>query len=77
MSQSTIGKCGGYRENSGRWKQSWYESLFAGKVYLQSSWELKYAKYLDENKINWIRNTKRFKYLDDKNQERYYIQIFI
>jgi hypothetical protein len=75
ISKSTKGKCGGFRKNSGRGKQSWYESYFAGKVYLQSSWELKYAKYLDENNINWSRPTKGFKYLEEK-KERHYIPDF-
>lgn len=67
--------CGGYREGSGRGKKSWYNSIIAGPVYLQSSWEVAYAKYLDINKINWKRNTQRF-YYSDGIKFRYYIPDF-
>ena len=53
---------GGYRRGSGRGKGSWYKSKTAGTVYLDSSWELKYCKWLDENSINWKRNSLRFPY---------------
>lgn len=33
----------------------WYESRYAGRVWLESSYEYKVAKSLDENDINWIR----------------------
>ena len=55
-------KCGGYRERSGRGKKGWYDSMFNGKVFLHSSWELKYVEFLDENGIKWKRNTERFTY---------------
>lgn len=41
--------------NRNRSAYGWYESKFAGKVFLESSWELKVAKELDENNVNWIR----------------------
>ncbi len=63
---------GGYRKGSGRGKSGWYESKIAGLVYLDSSYEFAYAKYLDKNNIQWVRNTKRF-YYNDKN---YYIPDF-
>lgn len=67
---------GGRRQGSGRGKKGWYESLIAGRVFLDSSYELAYAKYLDENQIKWVRNSKRFCYLDENNKERYYIPDF-
>jgi ribosomal protein L37AE/L43A len=76
LSKACSGKCGGYRENSGRGKQGWYDSIYAGRVYLQSSWELAYAKYLDENNIKWQRNTKHFNYFDSNNKEHYYVPDF-
>jgi hypothetical protein len=36
-------------------KTGYYTSPFAGKVWLESSWEFKVAQSLDENKIKWIR----------------------
>ena len=66
---------GGYRKGSGRGKSGWYSSPIAGEVFLDSSWERKYAEYLDENKINWKRNTTRFPYIIN-NKESYYIPDF-
>jgi hypothetical protein len=66
---------GGYREGSGRGKKTWYNSPIAGRIYLQSTWELKYAEYLDSQGINWKRNTKRFTYLNE-NIEHYYVPDF-
>lgn len=41
--------------NRNNYAHGWYTSPFAGKVYLESSYEYKVAKELDENKIEWIR----------------------
>ena len=49
-------KAGGYRQGSGRGKKQWYESKIAGRVFLDSSYEVAYAKYLDYCGINWIKN---------------------
>ena len=62
---------GGYRKGSGRGKGSWYDSEIAGTVYLDSTWEVAYAKYLDENLIQWKRNTKRFKYINHGKEHNY------
>jgi len=66
---------GGYKEGSGRGKGKWYVSPIAGRVYLDSSYEVRYAEYLDKNNIKWIRNTKRFPYIFE-NKERNYIPDF-
>lgn len=76
MSLLLKGKIGGYKENSGRGLKTWYISPIAGKVFLQSSWELAYAKYLDLNNIIWERNMKRFYYTDLLGNSRYYIPDF-
>lgn len=68
-------KAGGLRQGSGRGKKGWYESKIAGKVFLDSSWELEYVKYLDKNNINWKRNKIKFPYIKDE-KERYYIPDF-
>lgn len=69
------GKVGGYRPSSGRGKKCWYFSPIAGKVYLQSSYELAYAKYLDSIRADWSRNTTRFQYMYN-GQSHYYIPDF-
>lgn len=42
---------------------------------LDSTWELEYAKYLDENKIKWKRNLIKFPY-HYRNRLCYYIPDF-
>lgn len=41
-------------------KGSWYESPFQGKVWLRSTWELAYVKYLDELKEPWFYEMETF-----------------
>lgn len=62
---------GGYRVGSGRGKGTWYESYIAGKVYCDSSYELAYAKWLDENVIKWQRNNKKFPYIFEGKKLNY------
>lgn len=72
-------KNGGYKGNSnaGKCKTVRYHSKIAGHVYLQGTWEVKYAKYLDENKINWKRNLKSFKYNFKGKILRYYPDFYL
>lgn len=55
-------KSGGYRLGAGHSNGCWYTTLNKRQVYFDSSWELAYAKFLDESNINWIRNTQKFEY---------------
>ena len=64
------GTIGGYRIGSGRSKGSWYKN-----EYMDSSYELEYAKWLDKNKIKWIKNKIKFPYIFE-GKERYYIPDF-
>jgi hypothetical protein len=70
-------KSGGYRIGSGRSVGSWYESPYAGRVYLDSSWELLYAKFLDKSSTSWKRNTTRFKYTWQGNDHDYIPDFFL
>ena len=55
----------------GRPKKSKYNSLYNGKIYLKSKWELRVARFLDINKIKWHYEPFVVKYLDsEKNQNR-------
>lgn len=67
---------GGYVKGSGRGKKTWYESSIAGKVFLDSSYELRYAQYLDSQDINWLKNNKKFPYYDEEGKMRNYIPDF-
>ena len=45
---------------------SWYECKDGSKVWMRSSWEVRFAKYLDDNNIDWLYEIKKFPihYLD-------------
>lgn len=45
-------------------KSCWYESPAAGRVHLDSSYELRFAQLLDENEINWVRPRKGLEWID-------------
>jgi hypothetical protein len=66
---------GGYIKGSGRGKGQWYDSKFAGRVYLDSSYEIAYAQYLDDACVNWRRNKNKFPY-EWEGKETYYIPDF-
>ena len=61
----------------GRGKKCWYESPIAGRIHLQSSWELAYAKYLDTLNINWKRNTNKFAYEFEGKTHNYIPDFYI
>lgn len=54
----------------------WYYSKFAGKVWLESSYEYKVAVELDNNNISWVRPKSLF-YTLDNIQRRYYPDFFL
>lgn len=65
-------KSGGLRKGSGRGKKCWYKSPIAGWVYLRSTYELAYCRYLDKNKIQWKQNTEGFLYEFEGKKHFYY-----
>ena len=66
----------GWTATAGRCKKIKYISNIAGSVNLDGSWELATAKFFDKEKINWKRNTIRFKYFDKNKKERTYCPDF-
>lgn len=54
----------GWESTAGRCKKISYESPIAGKIKVDGNWELRVAKYLDDIKVNWERNKKRFEYFN-------------
>lgn len=66
----------GWLPKAGRCKKYLYESPIAGKVYLDGTWELTVAKWLDHKQFNWKRNTKRFPYTNLKGKVSYYTPDF-
>ena len=65
-------KLGGNRNRN----SFWYESPIAGKVYLESSYELKVAKSLDNNNIKWCR-PKCIKYVLNDITKRYFPDFYL
>ena len=66
----------GWEVKCGRCKKINYHSEIAGDIKLDGSWELLVAKYLDKQKLNWIRNKKRFQYINLQNKKSTYCPDF-
>jgi len=65
----------GWMPKAGRCKKIKYFSTICGEILLDGSWELLFAKWLDKNVINWIRNKNRFSYYFDE-KDRFYTPDF-
>ena len=63
--------------NRNKYAHGWYESKYAGKVYLESSYEYLVAKELDNNDIKWIR-PNHFIWLDGNMEiHKYYADFYL
>lgn len=54
----------GWRVRCGMCRKIKYYSSIAGLITVDGNWELAVSKYLDQIKVKWKRNTKRFEYLN-------------
>lgn len=54
----------GWEPVCGRCKKYDYYSPIAGNIKVDGTWELKVAKHLDKINVKWIRNTRRFDYVN-------------
>ena len=66
----------GWMPKAGRCKKYKYVSPIAGEIYLDGTWELAVAKWLDINHYDWKRNTKRFEYVNLKGSKSFYVPDF-
>ena len=66
----------GWMPKAGRCNKYTYISEIAGTVSLDGTWELQTAQWLDENRLSWRRNTKKFPYYDDSGKLRNYTPDF-
>lgn len=56
----------------------WYESPIAGRVWLESTWEVKVAKMLDEHQIEWNRPRRGWEWTDEGGKgHRYYPDFYL
>ena len=62
LSRKMKGKSGGYRENTNRWK-GFYVNLGEDKIWLDSTYELRFVNVLNRFNIKWIKNNKKFPYI--------------
>ena len=65
LSNSLKGKTGGYRVKSGNKK---FKSQYYNNIWMDSSWEVEFAKRCDFLKIAWIRNGLFLEYFGDDNR---------
>lgn len=73
-SNASKGKIGGYRIKSGK---SQHHGAYYNGIWMDSSWELRFVKRLDQLNIRWERDNKiHFKYIDEEGIERKYIPDF-
>ncbi len=75
LSKSLTGKTGGARPNAFS-NGKWYFCKEMDKlVYLDSTWEIEYAEFLDSKNIKWIR-PNYFDWIDSTNKRRKYYPDF-
>ena len=67
---------GGYRENSGRIEKSIYIKN-GQRIWLQGSWEVKMANFLDTNSIEWEKNRIGYKYIFNGREHLYFPDFYL
>lgn len=72
-----MSKIGGVRKNAGRCKSIYYVSPIAGEMWLNGTWEHKYAMWLDSHNLTWKRNTQHFPYLFEGKVRKYFPDFYI
>jgi hypothetical protein len=66
----------GWMPKAGRCRKYKYISVSAGEVFLDGTWELAVAKWLDKQSYTWKRNTKRFQYINLLGKVSHYVPDF-
>lgn len=66
----------GWDPKAGRARKYAYTSPIAGDVSLDGTWELKTAKWLDNQALTWRRNRDRFAYINLKGVAAFYTPDF-
>lgn len=67
----------GWQPKAGRCAKLEYISPVAGRVFVDGTWEYKYAMYLDTLGVQWCRNTRRFDYWYDGKLRKYIPDFYI
>lgn len=73
-----MSKFGGFKDKaSGRVKGSYYIKKDDSKVWLQGSWEIKFATFLDKKNIQWDRNKIGYRYIFEGKDRKYFPDFFL
>lgn len=70
-------KFGGLKDRAGRCKKIKYANNKSVEFLLQGSWELKLAEFLNHRNIEWIKNTKYFRYCFEGKIRKYYPDFYL
>lgn len=70
-------KFGGIKPGAGRCRKVLYTKQNGEVVYLQGSWEVKVAGFLDEHHIAWERNKVGYKYFFEGKEHLYFPDFFL
>jgi hypothetical protein len=62
----------GWEPICGRAKKYKHSSPIAGEISVDGTWELSFAQMLDKIEVKWIRNKKRFDYINLEGEESTY-----
>lgn len=76
LSKRLKGVNGGYRENSNRWK-GLYVIVDNQKIWLDSSYELRFVNLLTKFNIKWVRNYEKFEYTHIGENRKYIPDFYI
>lgn len=58
---------------SSYWKGQYYQSPYQERIWLRSSYEIKYAEYLDRNNIDWLYECETFDLYDTTYTPDFYL----
>lgn len=67
-----MSKLGGYRPRAGRCKKFLYLKKDGTKVWLQGTWEVKLADFLESKNLNWDKNRVGYKYSFEEKDHLYF-----
>jgi hypothetical protein len=63
--------CGGYREGSNRWRGEYCSNIAGITFWMDSSWEARLARVLNNSGILWVKNYRQFPYFFNDKKFNY------
>ncbi len=71
LSSVLKGKNGGYREGTNKWRGGYIIEPSGKKVWLDSSYEIRFIRIMNKFEIKWKKNYKAFPYIFEGIQKKY------